>query len=106
MVAACLMGLVIGLVILSKPVPRRSRLSKTEKRVSEPECVAHTVGEVSLLWKRCTMAITTAAHSCTVVSIVDVGLHYSVPTSTYVLLRTTGTWCRTTAAKSTAEEVE
>ena len=60
-VAACLMGLVIGLVILSKPVPR-SRLSKTEKRVSETESVAIT-GEMPSLRKHCMMAITVAAHS-------------------------------------------
>lgn len=46
-VAACLLGLVIGFVILSKPVPR-PRLSKNEKRVSETDCVADA-GDVSLI---------------------------------------------------------
>lgn len=55
-VAACLMGLVIGLVIFSKPAPR-SRLSKTEKRVSGTECVA-TAGGGSMLWKGSITAFT------------------------------------------------
>ena len=55
-VAACLMGLVIGLVILSKPAPR-PRLSKTEKRVST--CYNSSGGLISR--KHCITVYTVAA---------------------------------------------